>query len=55
VNIRLGDSTSYDRVAQLPDGTSLEYVATSPTGWHAVRYKQQIAWVSDEFSAVSTG
>lgn len=52
VNIRLGDSTDYGRVAQLSKGTTLEYVATSPTGWHAVRYKKQIAWVSNKYSEV---
>lgn len=53
VNIRQGDSTSYGRVAQLSKGTTLEYVATSPTGWHAVRYKKLIAWVSDKYSVVN--
>lgn len=53
VNIRQGDSTSYGRVAQLSKGTTLEYVATSPNGWHAVRYKKLIAWVSGEYSVVT--
>lgn len=55
VNIRQGDSTDYGRVAQLAEGTRLEYVATSPTGWHAVRYKKTIAWVSNEYSEVISG
>lgn len=53
VNIRQGDSTSYGRVAQLSKGTTLEYVATSPNGWHAVRYKKLIAWVSGDYSVVT--
>lgn len=52
VNIRYGDSTSYERVALLDPGTKLEYVATSANGWHAVRYGQIVAWVSGEFSAI---
>lgn len=52
VNIRQGDSTDYGRLAQLAEGTRLEYVATSPTGWHAVRYKKTIAWISDKYSEV---
>lgn len=53
VNIRKGDSTSYERVALLNPGVTLEYVATAPNGWHAVRYGSQIAWVSGEFSSIS--
>lgn len=53
VNIRQGDSTSYAKVAALSKGTTLEYVATSPAGWHAVRYKKLIAWVSDKYSVVT--
>lgn len=53
VNIRKGDATTYDRVALLSPGTKLDYVATAANGWHAVRYGQQIAWISGEYALVS--
>lgn len=55
VNLRAGDSTEYGSVGQADPGTVLGYVVTSPTGWHGVRYKERIAWVSPKYSAVTTG
>lgn len=53
VNIRKGDATTYDRVALLSPGAKLDYVATAANGWHAVRYGQQIAWVSGKYAVIS--
>lgn len=55
VNLRAGDSTEYGSVGQVAPGTELGYVVTSPTGWHGVRYKDRIAWVSPKYAAVTTG
>ena len=54
VNIRLGDSTDYDRVAYLNKGDTMEWVATAENGWHAGRYEKQIVWVSGKYSTVET-
>lgn len=56
VNLRAGDSTEYGSVGQVDPGTELGYVVTSPaTGWHGVRYKERIAWVSPKYAEVTTG
>lgn len=52
VNLRSGDSTKAGRVTQVVGGTQLEYVTTI-NGWHGVRWKNRIVWVSGEFSKVS--
>ena len=54
VNIRLGDSTDYDRVAYLNKGDTMEWVATAENGWHAGRYEKQIVWISGKYSTVET-
>jgi hypothetical protein len=51
VRIRSGDSTGYPQVGSLKKGQSLEWVTTS-RGFHAVRMKDRIGWVSGEFSEV---
>ncbi len=54
VNIRSGDSTKYGKVAILKKGAKYEYVASSvSTGWHALRYDGEIAWISNKYSTVS--
>lgn len=53
VNIRLGDSTDYQRVDYLHKGYTMEWVATAENGWHAGRYKDQIVWISGKYSSVS--
>lgn len=55
VNARVGDSTKYDTTGHLHKGDVLEYVATSPTGWHAGRTEKRIVWVSPKYSKVSAG
>ena len=53
VNIRIGDSIEYKSVGKLGKGVRYPYVATSLyTGWHAMRFDDQIVWISDEFSRV---
>lgn len=53
VNIRKGNSTKYGRVALLENGKQMEWIATAANGWHACVYGNQIAWVSNKYSAVS--
>lgn len=52
VNLRNGDSLNAGRVTQVKGGTQFEWVATI-NGWHGVRYKNRIVWVSGDFSKVS--
>lgn len=52
VNLRAGDSTAYAKAGSIRKGTECEWVATSTTGWHAIRYKTGIYWVSNEFTEV---
>ena len=54
VNIRVGDSTKYKSLGYAYKGNRFEYVATSPTGWNAIRYQDCICWVSDTYSTVET-
>ena len=49
VNIRSGNGTSYRRISAVPSGTTLEYIAKAQNGWYAVKYGQQIGWVSGEY------
>ena len=51
VRIRAGDSKEYVQVGSLNKGQSMEWVATS-NGFHAVRMKDRIGWVSGDFSNV---
>lgn len=52
VNLRNGDSLDAGRVTQVKGGTQFEWVATI-NGWHGIRWKNRIVWVSGEFSMVS--
>lgn len=52
VNIRAGDSKEYAKLGSAEKGNSFEWVATAENGWHAIRYKDRVAWVSGEFSQV---
>ncbi len=54
VNKRVGDSTKYGTVGHANKGDVFEYVATSPTGWFAIRLKDRICWVSDKYAKVGT-
>jgi len=51
VRIRAGDSKSYGQVGSLKKGQSMEWVATS-NGFHGVRMKDRVGWVSADFSKV---
>ena len=50
VNVRYGDSTKYgtDYIAHKDD--VFEYVATSSTGWYAVRTVGKILWVTNKYT-----
>lgn len=53
VNIRTGDSTGFKKIAVLRKGAKYEYVAQSvSSGWYAIRYEGQIAWISHRYSTV---
>lgn len=53
VNIRTGNSTSYNRITAVGPGTVLEYVASALNGWHAVKIGSQVGWVSGEYSVIT--
>ncbi|MBR3740787.1 MAG: hypothetical protein IKN04_10055 [Clostridia bacterium] len=55
VNIRTGNGTSYSRLTAVAPGTTLDYVASSLNGWHAVKVGSQVGWVAGEFSEITTG
>lgn len=50
VNIRVGNGTNYGRITSVAPGTTLDYVATSANGWHAVLVNAQVGWVSGKYS-----
>lgn len=52
VNLRNGDSLEAGCVTQVKGDTKLEYVTTI-NGWHGVRWKNRIVWVSGKFSTVT--
>lgn len=52
VNIRTGNGKQYTRLTAVPQGTALKWVATAENGWHAVKYKKQIAWLDGQFAQV---
>lgn len=54
VNKRVGDSTKYGTTGYVNKGDTFEYVATSPTGWFAIRLKDRICWVSNKYAKVGT-
>ena len=51
VRIRSGDSIKYGQVGRLEKGQSAEWVATS-NGFHGIRMKDRVGWVSGDFSKV---
>ena len=52
VNVRVGDSTKYESVGRVNKGDTFEWVATSGTGWLAIRMEKRIGWVSPKYSKV---
>lgn len=54
VNRRVGDSTQYGTTGRVHKGDTFEYVATSPTGWYAIRLHDRICWVSNKYAKVGT-
>ena len=54
VNKRVGDSTKYGTTGHVNKDDTFEYVATSPTGWFAIRLKDRICWVSNKYAKVGT-
>ena len=54
VNIRTGDGKTFAKIGSLAAGKSLQYVATAENGWYAVRFNNQVGWVSNEFTTLKT-
>lgn len=52
VSVRVGDSTKYESVGRANKGDAFEWVATSGTGWLAIRMEKRIGWVSPKYSKV---
>ncbi len=52
VNIRLGNGKEFARIFLTNSGSSYDWIATAENGWHAIRLKDQVGWVSGEFSKV---
>lgn len=52
VNIRVGNGTQYDRITAVPNGASLEWVATAGNGWHAVVVNARVGWVSGKYGKI---
>lgn len=52
VNIRVGNSAGYTRITTVAPGTTFEYIATAPNGWHAIAVGAQVGWVSGQYSKV---
>ena len=52
VNVRAGNSKDYRKIGISNKNDSFDWIATAENGWHAIRYVDQVAWVSGEFSEV---
>lgn len=50
VNLRCGNSKSYDKIGEMQKGETKIWVATSDNNWYAVEHNNVVAWVSGEFS-----
>lgn len=54
VLIRSGNGKSFPVITSvLHKGTAYEYVAKSENGWHAVKLKDRVGWISGDFSAIT--
>ncbi|WP_027965261.1 peptidoglycan-binding protein [Halalkalibacillus halophilus] len=49
LNFREGPSTGYDRIATIPQGTIVDLIGTSDSGWLNVRYDGDEGWVSGDY------
>lgn len=52
VNIRNGNDTSFARITTARNGATFPYIATAANGWHAILAKNQVCWVSGDYSRV---
>ena len=52
VNIRTGNGKNYSKAGQTSKGSSFPWVATADNNWHAIVYKDQVAWISGEFCKI---
>ena len=50
VNLRAGNDKEFAAVAKANKNATYEWVATAENGWHAIKLKDRVAWVSGEFS-----
>ena len=52
VNIRTGNGKEYNKVGVCNKNDSFDWIATAENGWYAIRYVNQVAWVSGDFSQI---
>lgn len=52
VNIRTGNGKEYNKIGVCNKNDSFDWIATAENGWHAIRYVNQVAWVSGDFSQI---
>lgn len=52
INVRQGAGPEYDAVTLARRGMRLEWTATAPNGWHAVRADGLCGWVSPKYTEV---
>ena len=52
VNLRAGNDKKFSAISKANKNATYEWVATAENGWHAIKLKDRVAWVSGEFSKV---
>ena len=52
VNIRAGNDKKFAAIGKVNKNAKYDWVATAENGWHAIKLKDRVAWVSNEFSKV---
>ena len=52
VNLRAGNDKKFSAISKANKNATYEWVATAENGWHAIKLKDRVAWVSGEFSEV---
>jgi hypothetical protein len=51
VNVRVGNGMKYRRITMVDKCDSFEWV-TTVGNWHAIVFKDQVGWISGDFSKV---
>lgn len=50
VNLRYGPGTDYEVFSMVSRGTLLDWLATAPNGWYAVRMGTKAVWISGDYA-----